>query len=54
MGPEREEVHVQARVDGFSRHGDKARDLSEMDTCKTNHNMYMLICMGQAINARST
>lgn len=54
MGPEREEVYVQARVDGFSRHGDKARGLSEVDTCKINHNMYMLICMGQTSNARST
>ena len=69
MGPEREEVHVLARVAGFSRTGDQAPGLSEIHAyrpyawnklserkslCKTKRNMYMLICMGHAINARYT
>lgn len=53
-GPGARRGILPARVAGFSRLGDQARDLSEEHACKTTHDMYMLICMGQAINARST
>lgn len=67
MGLEREEGHIHARLAGFSRFADEGPGLSELDaykvcvqglflkcmsSCKVNHIIYILICMGHGINAR--
>ena len=41
-------------IDGFLRPVDQARGLGEVPVCKINHSMYLLICMGQTINAQYT